>query len=186
MNATPKTIDEFLEAADLAQGSVPIVMKASLLAEIEQLERRIEQIQNADVDDERLAGNPEGDAADLADRIRALEAEANEWTLDLRLTAVPRKRWTTAVAKYTTQNDDGAEKLDLDGLMEDLFPDSLTSPEMTEVQRTEFLTKRSEGQWEKIINKLWDLNRGGITVGKSERASMVRRTKSEKPGPDAQ
>lgn len=184
MNVKPKTIDEFLEAADLAQGSVPIVMKASLLAEIEQLEQRIQQIQNAVADDQRLAGSAKEDAADLADRICELQAEAAEWTLDLRLSAVPRLRWTTAVAKYTTQNEDGIEKLNLNGLMQDLFPDSLVSPEMTEVQRTEFLTKRSEGQWEQIITKLWDLNRGGITVGKSETASQVRRTKSGKPGPD--
>lgn len=180
----PKTMDEYLKAAELPQQSVPICMRADVLGEIGELERRIKNLQDADEADLRLSAGDE--APELAARIRELEAEAAEYTMDLRLTAVPRLEWNKARVKHTTENDDGSEKLNLNAMMEDLFPQSVVSPEMTDGQRTDFLAGLTEGQWEAVIKAMWDINRGGASVPKSLRASMVRGQKSEKPEPDEQ
>lgn len=182
-----KTMDDFLKARQLPQGSVSLCMRPDVLAEIAELERQIETLQNSDdADDPRMAVRTTETAADLADRIRALEAEAAEYTMDLRITGVSRLRWNKAKDAATSKDDEGTEKLDLNGLMEGLFAESLVSPEMTEGQRTDFLNGLTEGQWEKVIQTMWDLNRGGASVPKSMRASLALRTKSGKPEPDAQ
>jgi hypothetical protein len=187
MTKPVKTMDDFLKARQLPQGSVSLCMRPDVLAEIAELERQIETLQNSDdADDPRMAVRTTETAADLADRIRALEAEAAEYNMDLRLTGVSRLRWNKAKDAATSKDDEGTEKLDLNGLMEGLFAESLVSPEMTEGQRTDFLNGLTEGQWEKVIQTMWDLNRGGASVPKSMRASLALRTKSGKPEPDAQ
>lgn len=180
-----KTMEDFLKARQLPQGSVSLCMRPDVLAEIAELERQIETLQNED-DDPRMATRATETAADLADRIRALEADAAEFTMDLRLTGVSRLRWNKAKDAATSKDDEGTEALNLDGLMEGLFPESVISPEMTEGQRIEFLNGLTEGQWEKVIQTMWDLNRGGASVPKSMRASLALRPRSEKPEPDAQ
>lgn len=181
------SLDEILNGRKAAQKSVPICMRLDVLADIEEREREIKRLKSDNDDgDVRMVSSNETTAADLADQIRELEAEAQRYTIDLRLTAVDRKHWNAKVDEHTERNDDGESKLDLSGLAEDLFPDSLVSPAMGAEQRTRFLAGLSEGQWESVLQAIWDLNRRTVTVGKSLTASFATRPKNEKRGPAEQ
>lgn len=181
------SLDEILNGRKAAQKSVAVCLRLDVMADIEELERRIAQLKGADDGDARLAAANDDDAADLADQIRVLEATALQYTVDLRLQAVDKAVWKQKVDEHTERDDDtGEAKLDLAGLVEDLFPDSLVSPEMGADQRRSFLAGLSEGQWETVMQGIWDLNRRTVTVGKSLTASFATRPKSAKPGPAGQ
>lgn len=175
------SIDQILSAARRPQESIPICMRADVLSEIGELERRI-RVLTADDDDLRMISQHEDNAADLADKIRELEAEADRYTINLRLQAVDRRRWNVAVDNHKTEDEDsGEEKLDLNALVEELFVESLVSPEMTPAKQEQFLAALTEGQWEKVVQTVWVLNRTVTTVGKSVTASQVFIRQSAKP-----
>lgn len=175
------SIDQILSAAKLPQESVPICMRADVLSEIGELERRI-RVLTADDDDIRMISQHEDNAADLADRIRELEAEADRHTINLRLQGVDRRRWNVAIDNHKAEDEDsGEEKLDLNALVEELFAESLVSPEMGPAEQERFLATVTEGQWEKIVQTIWVLNRTVTTVGKSVTASQVFMRRSAKP-----
>lgn len=180
------SLDEILNGRKAAQGSVPICMRLDVMADIEELERQITRL-SQDNDDPRMAAGNEESAAELADRIRELEAEAQRYTIDLRLQAIDRDEWHQKVDQFTERDDDaGTAKMDLAALVTDIFPKSLVSPEMSPGQRDDFLAKLSEAQWESVMQKIFDLNRRTVTVGKSLTASFVTRPKNAKQGPAGQ
>lgn len=180
------SLDEILNGRKAAQGSVPICMRLDVMADIEELERRILQLKQ-DTDDPRMAAGNEESAVELADQIRALEDEAQRYTIDLRLQAIDRDEWHEKVDQFTVRDvEAGTAQLDLAALVTDIFPKSLISPEMSPGQRDDFLAKLSEAQWESVMQKVFDLNRRTVTVGKSLTASFVTRPKSAKPEPAGQ
>jgi len=174
MNDFPKlSLDEILNGRTRAQQSVPICLKADVLAEIQELEHKLRNL-TTDEDDDRMVPTAGADPEDLARRIRELEAEAEKYTINIRLQAVERSSWNAAVDRNRKEDlDKGTEDLDLNGLAEDMFPQMLVSPEMNSDQRSRFLSGLSEAQWEQIIRAIWDLNRSVTTVGKSVTASQV-------------
>lgn len=179
------SLDEILNGRKPASKSVPICMRLDVMADIEELEREITRL-GQDNDDPRLAGANELSAAELADKIRELEAEAQKYTINLRLQAIDRLVWNQKVDEHTEELESGEKKLDLSALVVDIFPDSLVSPEMSIKQTNDFLTKLSEGQWEQVMQATWDLNRRVTTVGKSLTASFATRPKNAKQEPAGQ
>lgn len=177
------SLDEILNGRKTAEKSIPIYMRLDVMADIEELERQITGLQG-DTDDGRLAGSGD-DPADLADRIRELEAIGRQYTINLRVRALDKKLWKQKVDEFTEENEDGVAKLDLAALVTDIFPDSLVSPEMGPSQRDSFLTGLSDGQWESVMQGVFDVNRRTVTVGKSLTASFVTRPKNKGRGPDA-
>jgi hypothetical protein len=183
--ATPLGIDEMLAARKMPQRSIPVCMRADVLADIEELERQINSLRS-DNDDPRLAAGNTASADELAHEIRDLEAEAAKYTVALRLQAVEREEWNRFVDTHTSENDDGTRKLDLSALTVDIFPKMLVSPLMDADQQARFLRGLTEGQWEEVMQLVFELNRNKITVGKSLTASLAMQPKNAKPGPAAQ
>lgn len=187
MSDFPKlTIDEILNGRKRPQKSIPICLRLDVMAEIEELERRINTARGNAVDDMRMVAG-EDDTAAFADRIRELEAEARQYTIDLRVQAVDRTEWSAAVAVRTETDDNGDQKLDMAGVVEDVLfmPGTVVSPEMTKDQLRNLIAGLSDGQWERVMKDVFDLNRRTVDVGKSLTASLVTQPRNEKPAPDA-
>jgi hypothetical protein len=187
VNDFPKlTIDEILNGRKRPQKSIPICLRLDVMAEIEELERRINTARGNAVDDMRMVAG-EDDTAAFADRIRELEAEARQYTIDLRVQAVDRTEWSAAVAVRTETDDNGDQKLDMAGVVEDVLfmPGTVVSPEMTKDQLRNLIAGLSDGQWERVMKDVFDLNRRTVDVGKSLTASLVTQPRNEKPAPDA-
>lgn len=181
------SIDEILNGRKRPQKSIPICMRLDIMAEIEELERAIQAAQGTAVDDLRMSGSDE-DAVTLADKITELEAIGRQYTIDLRIQALDKKEWAEKVALYTTEDDNGDDKLDMGALTEHVLalPGTIVSPEMTADQRSRFIAGLSDGQWETVMKGNFELNRRTVSVGKSLTASLVTRPKNSKPGPDEQ
>jgi hypothetical protein len=176
-----------LAARKRPQTSIPICLRLDIMAEIEELERKINSAQGNAVDDMRMSG-PGDDAAGYAERIRELEALGAQYTVDLRVEALDRKVWPAKVAQFTEDDGEGNSKLDLAALVVHVLsiPGVIVSPEMTAGQRDELIDGLTDGQWETVMKSVFDLNRRTVSVGKSLTASLVTRPKSEKRGPAEQ
>ncbi len=181
-------LDAIIDGAKTAQESVPLCLRADVLSEIGELERKIQTI-TADDDDPRMAGANDESAAELAARIRALEKVAEDNTINLRLQAVDKKLWKAKVDEHTEEIEDtGERKLDLNALVTDLLDnhETIVSPSFTPARLTKLLNALSDAQWETILQAVWRLNRTTTTVGKSVTASLVFLKRSEKPTPAGQ
>lgn len=185
---TEDELDSILNGAKTAQDSIPICMRADVLAEIAELEREIHRLRaNTDSDDPRMVDAGETTQAELAERIRDLEEIAHKGTINLRLQAVDRRRWESCVDNHKTFDEETqTEKTDLNAIVDELLPESIVSPVHLKGARYEkFLANLSEAQWEKVMQTIWDLNRTVTTVGKSVTASQVFQKQSAKQGPVA-
>lgn len=181
------TIDQMLSGRKRPQASIPICLRLDVMSEIEELERAITTAQGTVGDDLRMV-SPEGDIAELADQIRALEHEAEQYTIDLRVQALDRKEWAAKVAEFTEDDGEGNTKIDMGVVVEHVLamPGVIISPEMSAGQLENLITGLSDGQWETVIKKVFELNRRTVSVGKSLTASLATRPKKETPGPVAQ
>lgn len=181
------TLDEILNGRKRAQKSIPICMRLDVMAEIEELERQITAAQGTVLDDadQRLAADG-ADIPGMVEKIRELEAIGRQYTIDVRIQALDKKRWNDKVAEHTIEDDEGNKKLDISALTFDIFADILVSPAMDTDQQNTFLTGLSDGQWEVVMNSVFELNRRVVSVGKSLTASLATQKKSEKRGPDGQ
>lgn len=180
------SLDEILNGRKLAEKSIPICMRLDVMADIEELERQITQLQDDD-DDVRMAAANGASAAELADAIRELEAIGRQYTIDLRLKALERSEWKQKCDQFTEEDpDSGTQKLDLAALVLDIFAESLVSPAMGATQRDDFLKGLSDGQWEQVMQGVFDLNRRTVTVGKSLTASFAIQPKNKERGPAGQ
>lgn len=181
------TIDQILSGRKRPQKSIPICLRLDVMAEIEELERQITDRQRGVTDDDPRLAAGEIETAELADRIRSLEAEARQYTINLRVQAMERTDWAAAVAVRTETDDEGNKQLDMSGVVEDVLfaEDVVISPEMTTKQLRRLIAGLSDGQWERVMKDVFNLNRRTVDVGKSLTASLVTQPKNEKPAPDA-
>lgn len=187
MNEFPKlSLDEILNGRKRAQKSIPICLRLDVMAEIEELERSIQASQGNAVDDLRMVDDT-GDVPATVDRIRELEAIAHQYTIDLRVEALERQQWSDEVGKYTETQDNGDTKLNIAGLVEHVLtlPGVVTAPAMSTDQIRGLIAGLSDGQWERVMNDVFNLNRRTVDVGKSLTASLAMQPKNEKPGPAA-
>lgn len=195
-NDFPKlTLDEILNGRKLAQQTVPICLRADVLGEIQELEQKLNSMAS-DESDPRMVPVEAGDPVAMAQRIRELEAEAAQYTIPVRLQALPRRGWnalvdrTKVVDETTGQSDLNVGTLAETAFMgfdhDGQFHTTLVSPEMDEDQKVRFLAGLSEAQWEQIVKATWDLNRTVTTVGKSVTASRVLTRIDAKPIRDEQ
>jgi hypothetical protein len=189
------TLDEILNGRKLAQQTVPICLRADVLGEIQELEQKLNTMAS-DESDPRMVSAEAGDPVQMAQRIRELEAEAAQYTVPLRLQALPRKAWNALVDLVKDVDEEtGKSDLNVGKLAETAFAgfdhdgqrhSVLVSPEMDEAQKARFLAGLSEAQWEQIVKATWDLNRTVTTVGKSVTASRVLTRTDAKPNRDGQ
>lgn len=186
MNEFPKlSLDEILNGRKRAQKSIPICLRLDVLAEIEELERSIQAEPDAAEDDLRIVDV--SNKTQYAEKIRELEAIAHQYTVDLRVEALERQQWSDEVGTYTETQDNGDTKLNIAGLVEHVLtlPGVITAPVMSTDQIRNLIAGLSDGQWERVMNDVFNLNRRTVDVGKSLTASLAMQPKNEKPGPVA-
>jgi hypothetical protein len=125
---------------------------------------------------------------ELAERIHALELEADENSLDLVIRALPRNEWRAAEADHPA--DERAAALgwatDLEAIAWAVYPQSVVDPQLDRDTLLDLGEKLSEGQWRKIRDAIWNTNGGDGSVPFSRRASTVLRlshAEVESPGP---
>lgn len=113
-----------LAGAKLPERTVPICLRADLVAEHEELDRELGQLIDKGPP-QKFGGDGRGE---LRQRIEALEAEMNANTYPFRFRGLPQPAWLAFVAEYPPRKDDDGEVHEDDlqvGVNMDVFPEAL-------------------------------------------------------------
>ena len=103
-------IKALIKGARLPEATVPLCLRADLVAEYERVKRELEKVRAATAGS--LAG-PGEQGADLEERLRALWPEMAESTLTVTLRALPSPRYQALVAEHPPRQDgDEVDKRD--------------------------------------------------------------------------
>lgn len=175
-------IKALLADAHLPERTVPICLRGDLVAEHEELERRLEEATRRPIDS--LEGNGTGE---LVDAITALEERMRASTVVFRLRALPKPVWRELIAAHPPRKNDDGDPVPEDaavGLNMETFWDAITRaclvyPEVDEeawslmAGKDGRLTDRQLGQ---LSDAAWAVNRGDVDVPFSRAASRERRS----------
>lgn len=145
---------------------VPLVLKADIARQIEDLELELIEIRK---DSDTLAGNPA--AAGVAARIEALIEEAKDSTVNVTIRGLPRKEWSDLKTKYPPA-DPTIYLYDVK-IFEDAVPACWTGPDISDDTRDKLLEQLTDGQWEKLCQAVQVVN-GDVSVPFSALATRIR------------
>lgn len=162
-----------IKAARLPETVVPVVLRADLAAEREQLQRDLDEARERGATSLAGAGT-----AELEQRLRQVSEEMRDSVINFRLRALPRSRrpgdhrpsFTELKAQHPPREKDG------DMLREDVlagfinsetFPDplvrhSIVDPPLTEEDWEQL--ELSQGQFDELVTAAWVLNQGKVDV----------------------
>lgn len=176
-----KDVEALIRSAQLPQDSVPVCMRADLVAEHERLERELDKAKRQPRDS--LAAG--GTERQLAEQIQALEAEMEESTVEFKLRAMPRPTWKEFVAAHPPRKDDTGKVDERDayiGVNSDTFFPAIVrrctiAPELSDELWTLLLDEKlTDRQFDQLANKAWALNRSEVDVPFSRAASRTLET----------
>jgi hypothetical protein len=173
--------------AQRASRSVQICLKGDLVAEWEAADRELQRAQEEarSSDSKEAAG-----LGQLAERVRALEAEMLEHTESWVLRAMPRHAFRALCAAHPPRKDDDGEILaeDRPGIDRSTFPQaliraSLVTPELDDEDFAWLFGDEAAGedgvltdkQFGNLEDTAWFLNRGEVDVPFSHAASLATR-----------
>lgn len=164
-----------LAGAKLPERTVLTCLRGDLKAEHEQLEDELERLEKDDVGS--LAGNG---GTELAERIKALEAEMRANTYPIQLRALPAPKFREFKAKFPVRIEDGEPNqldqtwgFDMEAGHEPLIRVSIVDPELDDEGWEQLKDSLTERQLDDLFWASLGLNRGGIDVPLSRAASRL-------------
>jgi hypothetical protein len=171
-----------LGTAKLPERTVLICLRGDLVAEHEELERQLADLNRRPSDS--LAGNG---ATEVAERIEALQEQMAASTVTFRLRAMPKPKWRALLAEHPPRRDDDGNPNPEDaqiGVNLETFWDAIAracivEPEIDD-ETWEILAgpegKLTDNQVGRLADAAWSVNRGDVDVPFSRAASQARRT----------
>lgn len=172
---TLKNFKEMLGAARLPERTVEICLRGDLVADHQAAERELEKAEKQT--GTSLAGNG---SAEIAERIRALEAEMQDSVVEFRLRAVPAPKFRAFKAEHPIRIEDGEPNkqdavfgFDTDKGFEPLTRMCLVDPELDDETWQQLMDTLTEQQFEELAAAAWYLNRGEVDIPFSSAASRL-------------
>lgn len=168
------SIKDKLKAARRAERVVPVCLRGDLAAEFARLRAQFDQL--PEEDDSLAAG---GKRRDLREQLEQIRGEMADSTVDFRLRAIPRARWSEMVVKFPPR--DGVLRDQRMGVNEDefiaaLIREGLVDPELDEDDWTTLDETLSHSQYVELGNAAWELNQETVSVPFLPPASPSRKT----------
>lgn len=173
---TKKSAKEMLAAAVRPQRVITINTNGALLARHQELESELADLVNNDADQaEKLA---------VAEQIRQVEIDSEDFLLDLTLQALPSGVWRNQLVAHPPteeQKKDGAIA-DQDALTRDVLAQSVIDHQLDDedVANIEAL---SLAQWRMVGNAVWTVNGGDNAVPFSQIGSLIRQASADESTP---
>jgi hypothetical protein len=177
-----KNVKDIIKGGRLAERSVPVCMRADLVAEHEEAERLLDKASN-EVRTSLGAGSA---VSELGERVRALEAEMAKNTVAFHLRALPRLKWKALIADHQPRKAEGGtvDDRDLMGVNADTFFEALVrvsvvAPELDDEDWAILLGETDDGfalsdaQFDALSNAAWGLNRRDVDIPFSRAASRL-------------
>jgi len=178
-----RTAKDIIKGGRLAERSVPVCMRADLVAWHEELDRRLQKAVS-EPRDSLAAGSA---VSGLSEQILALEAEMADSTIDFHLRAMSRPKWRAFCAEHPPRKtaDGSVDERDLyisvnrDTFFDALIRRSVVAPELDDDDWAELLGddehdgKLSDVEYDRVADAAWGLNRRGVDVPFSAAASRL-------------
>jgi hypothetical protein len=172
---TLKNFKAMLAGAKLPERTVEICLRGDLVGDHQAAERELEKAEKQTGNS--LAGNG---AAEIAERIRALEAEMQESVYTFRLRGLPGPEFRAFKADHPIRIEDGeANKQDAvfgfntETGFTPLTRMCLIDPELDDETWSQLLDTLTENQFEDLAACAWFLNRGDVDIPFSSAASRL-------------
>lgn len=168
-------IKAMLAQAKLAERSVEVCLRADLTAAMQDLQRRLLEVQH----EQEIHGSLDGGGErELAEAIEATRQQMLEHSLTFRLRALPRRRYSALEAEHPPREDNDADRalgFNRDTFYEALLHASAVDPVMDASDWAALDEKISDGQWWTLVNAVMGVNARDVDVPFSRRASQVLR-----------
>lgn len=169
----PKSFKERLAAAKLPERSLQVCLRGDLMAEFEDLERQLREVGSTGAP-ARLGTKPE--ALKIAEKQAALRDQMADAMEDIRVRALPRPEWVALCKEHPPRDDHEGDRA-MGGNLETLMPVAIrrcvVEPEMDDADWEHFESVLSSGDYDRLLNAVWDVNRSGVDVPKLRLASLV-------------
>lgn len=165
-------LDNLLSSARLPESTVTVCLRGDLQAEWERLNAKLAELRSAP--GRKMTDNAE--ASDVATRIREIEGQMKEATLELTLRALPRRDWLRLLRDHPPRKGDEADKalgLNTETFFDELIPRSIVNPTLNEDQVSRLMDALSSAQYDKLLETAWNLNRRDVDVPFSPLASLT-------------
>lgn len=165
-------LDNLLSAARLPESTVTVCLRGDLQAEWERLNAKLAELRSAP--GRKLTDNAEASA--VASRIREIEGQMRESTLELTLRALPRRDWLRLIRDHPPRKGDEGDKslgLNTETFFDELIPRSIVNPTLNEDQVSRLMDALSSAQYDKLLETAWNLNRRDVDVPFSPLASLA-------------
>lgn len=178
--------DDWLAEAKPAERTVQLCLRGDLVAEFEELERRLEAARKSAAADDSLASG--GEVVAISQQIEQLRERMQAATKTFRLRALPRKKYRGMVAAHPPRRDEDGKLHELDAMvavnletfLDPLVRACLVEPKLTEQQMDRLLDEvLSDRQFDELANAAWALNRHDVAVPTSRAASRILETYAE-------
>jgi hypothetical protein len=182
-------INDLLDQAKPAERTIPLCLRGDLVAEFEDLERKLAEVEKKPTDS--LASG--GEARAVAEQMQALREQMESSTAAFRLRALPRKptadRPVTfrmlADAHPPRQKEDGNPHpedelgVNTSTIFEPLIRACLVEPSLDDKQWARLEAVLSDLQYERLGMVAWGVNRGDVDIPFSSAASRLLRTSAD-------
>jgi hypothetical protein len=164
-----------LSGAQLPERSVAVCLRGDLTAEIESAERELRAAEA----DPGAGMEDAGRLRELAEHVERLRDEMRAASVDVRLRALPRWRWSELMRAHPPRDDSDSDKAL--GVNEETFFDALVraclvEPELSDEDWARLLSVLTSAQYDALATAAWTVNRGSVDVPKSLVASRILRT----------
>lgn len=193
-------IKALLRSSRRAERSVPVCLRGDLVAEFEELDRKLAAAAAAAAakpNDSRLNTKSVTEAHRIAEQMLALQEQMRHFTVDFRLRALAPKRWAELTAEHPPRKGDDGKVHEQDStgvnmatFFEPLLRESIVYPTLDD-EAWDLLMGRAEpteedpdadkrgltdAQVDTLSGPAWALNRRTVDVPFSSAASRILRT----------
>ena len=158
ISAPGNDIESILRMARPKERVVHVCLRGDLVAEHDELERRIRE---ADTTVERALGD-EGAPRALAARVQEIERQMKAESVPFRFRALPRSKWDALRKRFEDESQNSG--YNLEALAGPLVAASAVAPTMDEAQVDQLREVISHGQFQELFGAAWDVNTGAVDV----------------------
>lgn len=167
-------IDAILDGAKKPETKVPLCLRSDLQVEWEKLEAELQVEDRAEP--QTLAKATSKRAKELAEQVRALQAEMEKATVTVTLRAMDRAPWKELQSAHPPRKDSAVDwrlGFNPDTYYDALIGASIVDPVLDEERLAKLLDRLTAGQFDNLANAAWNLNRSDVSVPFSATASRI-------------